>query len=460
MLEGSISCAHCHRPQEACGVFGIVEQTGHQCSADIYAALFALQHRGQQSTGMSVAHNQVITNHKDMGLVTEVFPAAVLEGIKGSMGIGHVHYAKLAQNNRENAQPLTVRHARGTLCIAANGSITNFNALRQELAARGAIFQTTSDTEVVAHLIANGTQESDLAAAITNALPALEGAYSMVLMSQDRLFAARDPRGFRPLCIGRRGDAWMVASECCALNSVEATFVRDVAPGELVEITAHGPVTISQMPARPHICIFEYIYFARPDSIIDGTSVYDARHKAGRLLAQLAPVDADLVVGVPDSGTIAAIGYAEEAGIPFGLAFDKNRYIGRTFIAPTQALRATAVRMKLSVIEANVKGRRIVMTDDSIVRGTTCANIVKMLKAAGAKEVHVRISSPPYKWPCYFGTDISDAAELTANTHSVEELCAHIGADSLAYLPQEKLPELVQGSTSFCQGCFSGQYPK
>ena len=452
-------CCITDKPTEACGVMAILGPGG-PVAGDIYGGLFCLQHRGQQSAGIATANEGEVFLHKNLGLVTEVFTPTALEGLPGRMGIGHVHYATQRNNTPEDAQPLRITHAKGELCVAYNGNITNSAVLRQGLADAGAVFQTHSDVELIAHQIARVTGAGDIAEALTLALPSLKGAYSLVAMSNNRLFAARDPHGFRPLCIGRRDKTWIIASESCAFGLLEAQFVRDVAPGEVLELTNDGPVTLTQIPNDPTICVFEYIYFARPDSFIDGTSVYQARHDAGRFLAQQSPVEADLVVGVPDSGIICAIGYAAESGIPYGLAFDKNRYIGRTFIAPTQRMREQAVRMKLSVINENVRGKRIIMTDDSIVRGTTCAKIIKLLKAAGAKEVHVRISSPPYKWPCYFGTDISDRDQLTANTHSLEELCTLLGADSLAYLNQESLPDILATKAGFCQGCFTGNYPK
>lgn len=444
---------------EECGVMGVFCPYGDNVASQIYYGLFALQHRGQESCGIATSEGELVHHYKGMGLLGEVFSPTILENLPGSRGIGHIRYSTSGTSVSVNAQPLVIQYSKGTLAIAHNGNLTNSRELRRELESRGAIFQTTIDSEVIAYRIASERVNThSLEDAVIKSLPAIRGAYSLLVMSPRKLIAARDPHGFRPLCIGERDGNYVFASETCALSAVGANFVRDVRPGEVVMVDESGIRTVHQFPASCHVCIFEYIYFARPDSIIDGVSVYESRYRAGQLLSQNLPVEADMVVGVPDSGTIAALGYAQKSGIPYGVAFEKNRYVGRTFIAPKQSTRELAVRLKLSVIKSNVEGKRIIMIDDSIVRGTTCANIVRMLKSAGAKEVHVRISSPPFRWPCYFGTDVSNREQLTANTHSLEELREMIDADTLSYLNIDQLKDLV-GHRDYCHACFSGDYP-
>lgn len=450
---------------EECGVFGIYDLDGGEVTSSIYYGLFALQHRGQESCGIAVSDTKgpkgKVLAYKDMGLVNEVFTDEILDKLKGNIGIGHVRYSTAGSSSRENAQPLVLNYVKGTLGIAHNGNLINALELRKELEYTGAIFQTTIDSEVIAYHIARerlncGAVEQ----AVARAMDKIKGAYSLIVMSPRKLIGARDPYGFKPLCIGKRENAYVLASETCALDAVEAEFVRDVLPGEIVTINGDGissdTTRCNQKVAR---CIFEYIYFARPDSTFDGVSVYNSRIMAGRLLAKLYPVEADLVVGVPESGNDAALGYSLETGIPYGKAFVKNSYVGRTFIKPKQNQRETSVRIKLNVLKEVVKDKRIIMIDDSIVRGTTSARIVGMLKAAGAKEVHVRISSPPFKYPCYFGTDIPSGDQLIATGHTIEEIRKMIGSDSLGYLEVETLPELIGEGMTFCDACFTGNYP-
>lgn len=450
---------------EECGVFGIYDLDGADVTSSIYYGLFALQHRGQESCGIAVSDTEGpkgrVLAYKDMGLVNEVFNPDILDKLTGNIGIGHVRYSTAGSSTRENAQPLVLNYVKGTLGIAHNGNLINALELRRELEYTGAIFQTTIDSEVIAYHIARerlncGTVEQ----AVARAMDKIKGAYSLVVMSPRKLIGARDPYGFKPLCIGKRDNAYVLASETCALDAVGAEFVRDVLPGEIVTINGDGIASdTSRCNQKVARCIFEYIYFARPDSTIDGISVYNSRIMAGRLLAKLHPVEADLVVGVPESGNDAALGYSLETGIPYGKAFVKNSYVGRTFIKPKQNQRESSVRIKLNVLKEVVKGKRIIMIDDSIVRGTTSARIIGMLKAAGAKEVHVRISSPPFKFPCYFGTDIPSGDQLIATGHTIEEIRQVLGADSLGYLEVDTLPELIGEGMTFCDACFTGNYP-
>ena len=451
---------------EECGVFGMYDFDGKDVASTIYYGLFALQHRGQESCGIAVSDTngpmgQVVS--KDMGLVNEVFTPETLEKMKGDIGVGHVRYSTAGASTRENAQPLVLNYVKGTLALAHNGNLINANELRKDLEYTGAIFQTTIDTEVIAYHIARERLNSKTAEeAVKRAVKKLKGAFSLVVASPRKLIGARDPFGFKPLCIGKRDNAYILASETCALETIGAEFVRDVLPGEVVTISPEGGIqsdmSLAIAPEKQARCIFEYIYFARPDSHIDGVSVYGSRIKAGRFLAMDSPVDADLVVGVPESGNAAALGYAMESGIPYGTAFVKTSYVGRTFIKPKQSSRESSVRIKLNVLKEAVAGKRVIMIDDSIVRGTTSDRIVKMLRDAGATEVHVRISSPPFLWPCYFGTDIPEREQLIAYKHSVEEIRDIIGADSLGYLNIDRLEELSEG-LPICKGCFNGKYP-
>ena len=450
---------------EECGVFGVYDLNGNDVASSIYYGLFALQHRGQESCGIAVSDTSgpkgIVKSSKGMGLVNEVFTTEDLEKLKGNIGVGHVRYSTAGASCAENIQPLVLNYVKGTLALAHNGNLVNALELKNELAYTGAIFQTTIDSEVIAYHIARERLKcNSVEAAVKNAMLKISGAYSLVIMSPRKLIGARDPFGFRPLCIGKRDNTYVLASESCALDAVNAEFVRDVLPGEIVTINEDGISSDTSLCIEKAAkCIFEYIYFARPDSCIDGVSVYNSRIMAGKILAQTHPVEADIVVGVPDSGNAAALGFALEAGIEFGMAFVKNSYVGRTFIKPKQSERESSVRIKLNVLKEVVKGKRVVMIDDSIVRGTTSERIVRMLKSAGATEVHVRISSPPFLYPCYFGTDVPSCDQLIAHNNSVEKICQMLGADSLGYLEGDRLSELIGGDHAFCDGCFSGKYP-
>lgn len=450
---------------EECGVFGIyrADSANKSVVAETYHALYALQHRGQESCGIVVNDDGVMKAHKDNGLVTEVFTRDALSKIhEGTMAVGHCRYGTTGMPSRSNAQPLLINHQKGAMALAHNGNLTNAAELREQLEKNGAIFHCTSDTEVIAYII---TQErlkcGSIEQAVLNAMQVIKGAYSLVVMSPTKLIACRDPHGFRPLCMGRIGDDVVFASESCALDAIGATFVRDIEAGEVVVVNEEG-IHSYKMPGACHdgMCIFEFIYFARPDSVIDGSSVHEARIRAGSFLALDHPVQADVVIGVPDSGLDAAIGYSRTSGIPYGIGFIKNKYIGRTFIQPGQKQRQDAVRIKLNAISATVKGKRVVMVDDSIVRGTTCARIVRLLREAGATEVHVRLSAPPFTDPCFFGTDVDSKENLIAAHHSVEEIGKIIGADSIGFLSLEACDKLAADShCGFCKGCFCGKYP-
>ena len=452
---------------EECGVFGIYDFDGKDVASTIYYGLFALQHRGPESCGIAVSETNgpkgKVTSYKGMGLVNEVFAPENLESLHGDIGVGHTRYSTAGASTRENAQPLVLNYVKGTLALAHNGNLINAAELRRDLEYTGAIFQTTIDSEVIAYHIARERLNSKTAEeAVNRACLKIKGAYALVVMSPRKLMGARDPYGFKPLCIGKRDNAYILASETCALDTIGAEYVRDVLPGETVTITPENGIVSDMSRALPKEkearCIFEYIYFARPDSHIDGISVYASRIKAGRFLAMDSPVDADLVVGVPESGNAAALGYSLQSGIPYGTAFVKNSYVGRTFIKPKQSSRESSVRVKLNVLKEAVDGKRIIMIDDSIVRGTTSDRIVKMLRDAGAKEVHVRISSPPFLWPCYFGTDVPAREQLIAYNRSIEDIRKIIGADSLGYLEINRLREMVDG-LNICEGCFTGNYP-
>ena len=452
------------RLHEECGVFGMYDFDGNDVAGTIYYGLFALQHRGQESCGIAVSDTEgpkgKVLSSKGMGLVNEVFTHDDLEKLKGNIGVGHVRYSTAGASTRENAQPLVLNYVKGTLGLAHNGNLVNAPALRRELEYDGAIFQTTIDSEVIAyHIARQRVKTASVEEAVKNALQKIQGSYSLIVMSPRKLIGARDPYGFRPLCIGKRDNAYILASESCALDTIGAEFVRDVEPGEIVVISPNGIESHRELCQKEHgRCIFEYIYFARPDSVIDGMSVYKSRIIAGRCLAKDSPVEADMVVGVPESGNAAALGYSLESGIPYGTAFVKNGYVGRTFIKPKQSQRESSVRVKLNVLADAVRGKRVIMIDDSIVRGTTSDRIVGMLKEAGATEVHVRISSPPFLHPCYFGTDVPDSDQLIAYNRTIDQICEVIGADSLAYLNLDRLPELT-GGRQYCNGCFTGKWP-
>ena len=450
---------------EECGVFGAYDLDGRDVAASIYYGLFALQHRGQESCDIAVTDTfgeRKVLSRKGLGLVNDVFDEEELSKLKGNLGVGHVRYSTAGGTRVENAQPLVINYVKGTLAIAHNGNLVNAVELRRELEYTGAIFQTTIDSEVIAYHIARERLNTKTAEdAVKNAMKKIRGAYALAVISPRKMIGARDPFGLKPLCIGKRDNTYFLASESCAIAAVDAEFVRDVRPGEIVTITKEGIASDMGMaiPKEQHArCIFEYIYFARTDSTIDGVNVYHARILAGKALAESYPVDADLVVGVPDSGLVAAKGYSERSGIPYGMAFHKNSYVGRTFIKPKQSDRESSVKIKLNVIPEVVKGKRIVMVDDSIVRGTTCANIIKMLKNAGAVEVHVRISSPPFLHPCYFGTDVPSDEQLIAHSHTTEEIRKMIGADSLGYMEVSKLKDMA-GDLKYCDACFTGNYP-
>lgn len=455
------------KPREECGVFGIFaadDGSGVDVAREAYMALYALQHRGQESCGIAVNDGGLILSHKDLGLVPEVFNEMVLSHLKGGqMAIGHVRYFAAGPINRENAQPMVMKYVKGNVALAHNGNLVNAYALREELENSGAIFHTTTDSEIICYIIARERlRTGSVEEAILSAMRRLEGAYSLVLMSPKKLIAVRDPKGFRPLCMGRLGKSTVFASETCALDALGAEFVRDVEPGEIIVVTGEGIKSLKAEGAdeKSSLCIFEYIYFARPDSVIEGFSVHRARLAAGALLARQYPVEADLVCGVPDSGLDAALGYSQETGIPYEIGLIKNRYVGRTFIQPTQTQRERSVKIKLNALSSVVRGRRVVLVDDSIVRGTTSAGIIDILREAGAVQVHMRISSPPFLHPCFFGTDIDSRENLIAHRMSVEDIRKAIGADSLGFLSVENLSR-INGcpGRSYCAGCFTGSYP-
>jgi amidophosphoribosyltransferase len=446
---------------EECGIFGIYDPAG-DCAQSTYYGLYALQHRGQEQCGIAAVNNLELTCHKDSGLVGDVFTEQILSDLNGAMSIGHCRYSTTGDSRRENAQPLTLKYVKGSLAVAHNGNLVGTDKLKREYEYKGAIFHTTTDSELVAYIIAQERlRTTSVEQAVLKAMNRLKGAFSLVVMSSKKLIAARDPWGFRPLCIGRRGDAIVFASESCALDSVGATFLRDVEPGEVVYVSGGELHSLrDNCGGQSHLCIFEYIYFARPDSIIDGQSVHDSRMLAGAYLAEEYPIDADVVIGVPDSGLVAAKGYALSSGIPFNDGFVKNRYVGRTFIKPTQSSREAAVKLKLNPLRNTISGKRVVMIDDSVVRGTTSGQIIKLLRDAGAKEVHMLSSAPKFISPCYFGTDIPSKSELFACAYSTEEMCKIIGADSLGFLSLKNLHKIAPDSKcGFCDACFSENYP-
>lgn len=446
-------------------MFGIYCQEAQDVASLAYYALYALQHRGQESCGIVVNDDGVLSSYRDVGLVSEVFPAQRLAQLgQGNIAVGHVRYGTTGSDSKRNVQPILVNHYKGRMALAHNGNLTNAQDLRAELEAKGSIFQTTSDTEVIAYIIVQERlTHGSIEEAVEAAMDQIEGAYSLVLSSPSKLIAVRDPRGFRPLCMGRMKDGSVVfVSESCALDAIGAKFERDIQPGEIVVADKSGVRSITSHCGKKEkrLCVFEFIYFARPDSVIDGSSVQTARQRAGAFLALDHPVQADIVIGVPDSGLDAALGYARQSGIPYGMGFIKNKYIGRTFISPTQAMRESEVNIKLNPIRSVVEGKRVVLVDDSIVRGTTSRRIVKLLRDAGAKEVHMRISAPPFVDACYYGTDIDDRNKLIANSHSVQEIADLIGADTLGYLSLADVVKLAdQTHSGFCTACFGGGYP-
>ena len=452
------------RIKEECGVFGIFNPDGTEAASTISYGLASLQHRGQESCGIAVCDTEGpkgnMNVHKGMGLVHEVLKEKNLAKLKGNLGVGHVRYSTTGAAVLHNAQPLVLNYIKGTLALAHNGNLVNTEELREELARTGAIFQTTTDSEVIAYEIARArVHTKTVEEAIRQTASRIKGAYGIVIASPRKLIGVRDSLGLKPLCLGKKGDSCILASESCALSAVGAQFVRDILPGEIVTISRKGIFSDLHLQQEQHAhCIFEYIYFARLDSTLDKIPVYTSRKKAGAALAKAWPAEADLVTGVPDSGITAAQGYAEESGIPFGPAFYKNSYVGRTFIKPAQKEREAGVRLKLSVLKQAVHGKDIVLVDDSIVRGTTISNLIRLLKQAGAGKVHVRISSPPFLYPCYFGTDIPSNRQLLAASHSTEEIRQLIGADSLGYMRVEDLPSTVDG-LPLCTACFDGHYP-
>jgi amidophosphoribosyltransferase len=446
---------------EECGVVGVY---GHPEAANlVYLALYALQHRGQESAGIVSSDGEGLIAHRQLGLVADVFNEEIIKRLKGSIAIGHNRYSTTGENHLKNAQPIVVEYAQGPMAVAHNGNLVNAQILRGELEACGSIFQSTSDTEVVIHLIAT-SKERDLTARIVDALSRVRGAYSLVFLTLNRMIAARDPMGFRPLVLGRLKSArggYVVASETCALDLIEAEYMREVEPGEIITFSAQGVETLKPFAPAAHAkCIFEYVYFSRPDSNLYGSNVYQVRKAFGRQLARENPVDADLVTPVPDSGVPAAIGYAEQAGLPLEFGLIRNHYVGRTFIEPQQSIRHFGVKIKLNAQREVLQDKRVIVVDDSIVRGTTSRKIIRMLRDAGARKVHMRISSPPTTGSCYYGIDTPTRRELIASSHSVEEIRQFVGADTLAYLSQEGMYSVFSGHRQgFCDACFSGNYP-
>jgi len=452
--------------REECGVFGVYGRKDGQAPLMVYRGLYALQHRGQESCGIVVCDDGLFRSYRDTGLVSEVFNHRVLNELgAGSMAVGHVRYSTTGGSERENAQPLLVNHLKGRLAIAHNGNIVNAGELREKLEMAGMVFHTTTDTEIISYLIIHERiASSSIEEAVSKAMDRLVGAYSLVIMSPQKLIAVRDIHGFRPLCYGQTEDGtYVVSSESCGLDVVGARFIRDVEPGEILVFSKNGVQSIKTHcnKAEPRFCVFEYIYFARPDSVIDGVSVHETRLRAGAFLALEHPVQADVVIGVPDSGIDAAIGFSRQSGIPYGVGLIKNKYVGRSFIAPVQSDREDIVKIKLNPVEATVRGKRVVLVDDSIVRGTTIRRLIRVLRGAGAKEVHVRVSAPPFLNPCWYGTDIDSREDLIACRSTVEEIAAEIGADSLGYLSVEHVKMLARGDgpETCCTACFTGEYP-
>ena len=448
---------------EECGVFGVISPHPTNAAQLVYYGLYALQHRGQESCGIVVNDDGVFASRKDLGLVGEVFSEDALSRLpRGSMAVGHVRYGTTGASSRRHCQPIEVNHQKGRMAIAHNGNLSNAYELRNRLELSGAIFHTTSDTETIAYIVTRERLTSpSIEDALSAAMDKLEGAYSLILMSPQKLICARDPHGFRPLCYGKMPDgAYVAASESCALAAVGAEFIRDLEPGEILVFQRDGIISRQEHCGKScrTPCIFEYIYFARPDSVIDGVSVHAARLRAGEILARTHPVEADLVIGVPDSGLDAALGYSRASGIPYGIGLIKNKYIGRTFIAPGQEYRLDQVKLKLSAVRDSICGKRVVLVDDSIVRGTTSGRIVGLLRDAGAKEIHLRVSAPPFLNPCYYGTDIDSRSNLIACHHTTEEIAKIINVDSLGYLPVSALRQLT-GFDGCCDACFTGSYP-
>jgi len=449
--------------KEACGVFGIINNDDHDVARFTYYGLYSLQHRGQESAGIAVKNGDTILCHKDMGLAHEVFNKVILNQLKGTIAIGHVRYSTTGASEVQNAQPMVLRYRSGNMSLAHNGNLVNAVELRDELESQGAVFQTTNDTEVVANLISRYRILNDnIVDTLKRVMDDIRGSYAITMITPKRLVGMRDPLGIRPLCIGKIDNSYVLASESCALDAVGAKFIRDIDPGEIVLIDHDGNIESHHTTVEGchKLCVFEQVYFARPDSIVDGVCAHKARVEAGRILAREYPVEADLVAGTPDGGVDAALGFSRESGISYGHALIKNRYVGRTFIQPEQTQRDSGVSIKFNPIRSEIEGKRVVLIDDSIVRGTTTRKIVELLKEYGAKEVHMRISSPPYKYPCFFGIDTSTRKQLVASEKSIDDICRLIGADSLGYLSLEGLLESVHGSKcGFCTACFDGDYP-
>jgi len=450
------------KQEEECGVFGIFSNNALDVARITYHGLYALQHRGQESAGIAVIDEGTVLHHKDMGLVSEIFNRVILDHLTGTCAVGHVRYSTTGSSKRENAQPMVVKYKNGHMAIAHNGNLVNAADLRNKMEENGALFQSTSDTEVIANLISRyRVGSTNIEDTLPKVMDEIQGSYALVIATPQKLVGIRDPLGIRPLCIGAIEDSYVLASESCALDSVGADFIRDVRPGEIVLIDKDGLTSVqAKTPGESRLCIFEFVYFARPDSVIDGVSVHQARVEAGKRLALEHPVEADIVIGAPDGGLNAALGYARQSGIPYGQGLLKNRYVGRTFIQPEQGQREIGVKIKFNAMKSEIAGKRVVMVDDSIVRGTTTRRIVQMLKSAGAKEVHMRVSSPPYRFPCYFGVDISSTKQLIASQNSIEEIKNIIGADSLEFLSLEGLMKIPIGADcGFCTACFDGNYP-
>ena len=452
--------------KEECGVFGVYGSKNPRIAQTVYFGLFSLQHRGQESCGIAVNNDGVFKSYKDLGLVNDVFTPNIIEKLgEGNIAVGHVRYGTTGGNERSNAQPIVVNHIKGSMALAHNGNITNSYELRSQFEAKGSIFQTTSDTEVISYAIIEERLNSEtIEEAVCKAMDKIKGAYSMIIMSPQKLIAARDRNGFRPLCYGKTSNGeYIIASESCALDSVGAEFIRDIEKGEILVFGKEGIKSIKEHCGKEKqtSCVFEYVYFARPDSIIEGKNVHEARIKAGEILAKEHPVKADVVVGVPDSGLDAALGYSKASKIPYGIGFIKNKYIGRTFIYPEVKSRMDKVKIKLNPIANVVKGKRVILIDDSIVRGTTSERIVKLLRDAGATEVHMRVSAPPFINPCYYGTDIDSKENLIACKYTIEEIAKKIGADSLGYLSLDGVKKIgyVNEKSGFCVACFDGKYP-
>jgi amidophosphoribosyltransferase len=444
---------------EECGVFGIFSNGKEDVASITYYGLYALQHRGQESAGIVVSDEKELLCHKGMGLVSEIFSEDDLKKLKGKNAIGHVRYSTAGSSNINNAQPILVKCKIGSVAIAHNGNLVNAEILKELLEETGTVFQTTTDSEVILNLIARSSRHG-LEKAITDTVFAIKGSYAIVMLTEDKLIGIRDPNGIRPLCIGKLKDDYILCSESCAIDAVGGEFIRDVEPAEIVMIDKEGIRSFKNSEKiKSETCAFEYIYFARPDSIIDGIDVYQARRRCGHVLYEESPISCDLITGVPDSGVAAAIGYSEASGIPYGMTLIKNKYIGRTFIAPSQKQRQNSVNVKLNALKSNIKGKRILMIDDSIVRGTTSKKLVTLLRNAGAKEVHMMIASPPVKFPCYFGIDTPERGQLIGANMSIEEIRKEIGADTLAYLSVPGLLRALDHGNTFCLGCFNGIYP-